>query len=1724
MGGLIPPMTLTRLHRCGQLGLVSSLAVAFSGSCALAQVTSAADSTGTIVTPQGNQFQIDGGTLSGDRANLFHSFEQFGLDSGQIANFLTSAEIQNILGRVVGGDASVINGLIQVTGDNSNLFLMNPAGIIFGADASLNVPADFTATTATGIGVDEDNWFNAFGDNDYQNLIGTPNLFAFDWEQPGNIVNAGDLEVQQGQNLTLLGGSVINTGQVTASGGKITIAAVPGENLVQISQPGSLLSLEIEPPRDTNGQVLPITPVDLPALLTGSGNDVETGLSINLDGMVQLSDSEITVPTDGGVAIASGSLDVSGEIGGEVNVLGNRVGLINANIDASGTDGGGNVRIGGEYKGEGALPNAEITFVSQDSAITADALEDGDGGRVIVWSDATTRVLGKISARGGANSGNGGFVETSSGQFLDVTNSPDIAAPAGDGGTWLIDPHDITIVADGDGPTVGIDPTNPFTAIADDAIIEVGDLLAALTGGANVIVSTGTTGSQFGGDIFLITPLDFNGTGSNTLTLEATGYIEIGGQIFDSIPGSDLLNLILNADSDNDGGGSLGISSVSTGGGDITLSGTAAATGGVGISVLDSLNSGGGNITLSGIGDVGYPIIIYDGSVYSEGGNITLSGIRGSSSPFSDSFGIILGPGALLNSGGGNISISSNSNNTFAGLPGLSIEGSLNSAGGNITLSKTGNSGNEIDISIAGSLNSEGGDITLTANRINLNPGVGNPSVTGNGNLLIQPLTPNLDLVLGGTDAADVTFLNEAELGNLTDGFASITIGRADSSGAITLAGDTTFNDPITLRSPVASGSIDTSDFTLTGADDASITLQAQDITTGTIINPGRDITIINNSGNINVLGDLDSSSNQDAGAITLISGGTITTTGILNAIGGRNGGDITISAPGNIKTGEITTFLSGFSGDSGSINITSSSGNIDTSTGSLITASAEGNGGQIILNAAESITLAEINAFSFTTTGGEIQLNAGNNITAIGDITTNENSLNFNVPLILAGNISITASGTGDISFNDIVNGTHNLTVNPDGGLVIFNNAVGKLTPLNNLLVQGDIITTHPAGVNITTVNSLNTGNITSPGGINLISNNSNITTGTLNSSAFSNGGNINLDALGKITVSQINTQSFGIGRGGDVEIIAPGFFQATESFLDQNGLAASISTAGIAEGGSIIIRHGGGGTTPFIVGNSEINGTQAAITRGNAAPEQTILPTQEYLFTHTQDAERIQIISVPGSSTLPPDFNPISSSDNSSSNSSSSNSPNSDNSSSNTNPLKALALLVGDILGVETQINQDPETEDYNFAWLIPDSRILSLSVDVDSPLTDDPVSFIDQLFEEQFEEYLGENITDKQITAEILRDTLKTIESQTGKKSVVVYARPFPDQLELVLVLPEGPPIRKVIPEANATTLKKTLNEFRQKVTDIGRAQAYQPSAEKLYQWMIAPIESHLEELGIDTLIFCLDAGLRLMPMAALHDGEQFLVEKYSLGSIPSVSLTNSTYQSVKDTQVLGMGASEFETLSSLPAVPLELGVITQTLWSGEQFLNEQFTHNNLISQRQQKGFEIIHLATHANFQSGKPSNSYIQLWDTKLGINQLRQIGWHLPPQVELLTLSACRTAVGDVEVELGFAGLAVQAGVKSALASLWYVSDEASLALMSEFYHQLSQSEVTIKAEALRQAQIAMLRGEIRRENGKLRSLSLQEEIPLLPAMGAPGNQDYTHPYYWAAYTMIGSPW
>ena len=387
---------------------------------------------------------------------------------------------------------------------------------------------------------------------------------------------------------------------------------------------------------------------------------------------------------------------------------------------------------------------------------------------------------------------------------------------------------------------------------------------------------------------------------------------------------------------------------------------------------------------------------------------------------------------------------------------------------------------------------------------------------------------------------------------------------------------------------------------------------------------------------------------------------------------------------------------------------------------------------------------------------------------------------------------------------------------------------------------------------------------------------------------------------------------------------------------------------------------------------------------------------------------------------------------------------------------------------------------------------------------------------------------------LTEASIREVFSQIEAQTQQKPAAIYAIAHPDKLTdqiegvelqnfasgltLMLVLPDGKPIIKSIPDVKVSQLRRIAKEFYMEVSDP-RTTGW-PAARQLYQWLIAPLEADLKEAGINTLLFYLDEELRSIPLAALYDGQKFLIENYNFSLIPSLSLTNASYERLENAKVLAMGMSEFVHKPTLPSVPTELLTITEKLWSGEVLLNQSFTLENFQKKRSQQTFKIIHMATHANFSAKNPP--YIQLWDRKLPLKELRDLEWYKQPQVELLVLSACETGLGyNQETEIGFAGLAHQAGVKSALASLWQVSDAGTLGLMIEFYRNLKSS--SIKAEALRQSQLALLRGKIEIESGLLDSTRGDVSVSKNLALRLQ-TENFAHPYYWASFTIIGSPW
>lgn len=365
-------------------------------------------------------------------------------------------------------------------------------------------------------------------------------------------------------------------------------------------------------------------------------------------------------------------------------------------------------------------------------------------------------------------------------------------------------------------------------------------------------------------------------------------------------------------------------------------------------------------------------------------------------------------------------------------------------------------------------------------------------------------------------------------------------------------------------------------------------------------------------------------------------------------------------------------------------------------------------------------------------------------------------------------------------------------------------------------------------------------------------------------------------------------------------------------------------------------------------------------------------------------------------------------------------------------------------------------------------------------------------------QYENYYQGRLTTQLLDAAGISQRLAEMARLTGNRSALVYVIPTPEHLELMMVLPGGKLLHRRVNIERADLMQQVDSLKRTVTNQLSTRAQYLPPAQQLYQRMIAPLEATLKENRIDTLIFCLGGGLRTVPIAALQDGDRFLVEKYNLAIIPAFNLLDARSVSLKNAKVLAMGASEFAAQVSLPAVPVELQTIATSLWSGDILLNQDFTIDNLKSYRDKQAYRIVHLATHADFLPGSAQESYIQFWDQRLSPNRFQEMRLSFPT-VELLVLSACRTAVGDAQAELGFAGLAVMSGSRAAIASLWSVSDDGTLALMTEFYRQL---RTVNKSEALRQAQLSLIK-------------------PTTPLATI---SNLSHPYYWAAFTVIGNPW
>jgi CHAT domain-containing protein len=403
---------------------------------------------------------------------------------------------------------------------------------------------------------------------------------------------------------------------------------------------------------------------------------------------------------------------------------------------------------------------------------------------------------------------------------------------------------------------------------------------------------------------------------------------------------------------------------------------------------------------------------------------------------------------------------------------------------------------------------------------------------------------------------------------------------------------------------------------------------------------------------------------------------------------------------------------------------------------------------------------------------------------------------------------------------------------------------------------------------------------------------------------------------------------------------------------------------------------------------------------------------------------------------------------------------------------------------------------------------------------------MSKMEQNMENDYSNFFQKKVFNNNESALEMASTLNKIDKKTGTKSAVFWVMPEEKYLHLVFLTGKGKIIIRDLNDVPLSRITKVVKDFYAEIDQVNNP-INLTQAKQLYDWIITPFEKNfLEAENIDNLLFCLGNGVRLLPLSALHDGKNFLVEKYNTTRIPAFNLINPQYESLKTPTVLAMGASSFPDNSPLPAVTLELQNIIKRLPSSSQasqvLLNEEFTFRNMEEELQGNSFNIIHLATHANFNPGDTTNSYIQFWDQKLTLEEMSNFSWQTPP--DLLVLSACNTALGDRNSELGFTGIALQTGVKSALGSLWSVSDLGTFALITEFYEQLiNQSEQNpTKTQALRQAQNLLLQEKIYFQDNRL--ITPHGDIELPEDLGLEGKVTLSHPFYWAGFTLISSPW
>jgi filamentous hemagglutinin family protein len=1205
-----------------RLSLTLVLIIGLGTVPATAQITP--NGLGTQLNRNGNTFNIQGGTQAG--RNLFHSFQQFGLHQGQIANFWSNPAIANILARVNGGSASYINGLIQVLGGRSNLFLMNPAGIVFGANASLNVPAAFTATTADRI-LFPGGSFYAYGENHFANLAGDPIGFAFDRKDPAAIVNEANLTAT---SVGLVAGQVINTGKVTAN--QITIAAMPGENLVRLSQTGQILSLEFNPQQaaavaDASGTI-PIT--RLPELLTGGG---VTTVTANPDQTVTL--AGVAVPMSSGSALIGGVLDASSGVGngGYVGVFGTNISLVNAEIHASGLTGGGEILIGGEFQGKGTQPNALNTWVNASSILRADAVQVGNGGRIIVWADGTTKFAGSISAKGGELGGDGGFAEVSGKEHLWMTGFADLSATKGKFGTLLLDPGSV-IIQDGKNLFISQDrfnddyivtqlgkanltittaesastPEETITVNGDVNITWSAPTTLTLDAGQNIVLNSGAvienTNASTGFDAIVFQANTAGKTSGNFIGIEIKGATlkTDGGNIKLTGQGGDISfnnygiyqnsgaqvsttkgNITYNGTGGNGTDTNYGVyllgenTKITSTDGAITITGTGQGTGSFNNGIVQrngaQVSSTNGSITYNGTGgngtDSNRGVFLVDTNtiIFSDSGAISITGTGGGNGRGKDNAGVYQLNGAQVSSSNGSITYAGtggNGTDTNYGVYLLGENTKITSTDGAITITGTGG-GNGRGKDNAGVYQLNGAQVSSSNGSITYNGTGGNGTDTNYGVYLLGENTK-----ITSTDGA-ITITGTGQ-GTGRSNFGVVQVNGAQVSTA---------RRNITYTGTGGNGTDKNHGVVLLGSDTNIAS------TAGSIIITGK--------GGSKGIGSENYGIYQLEGAQVSTASGNITYAGTGGSGTDRNHGVVVEATNIKSETGAITIIGSGQGTGSDNYGILQiNAAQVSTNSGNITYDGTGGNGkdsnyGVHLLGENVKITSTDGAITIIGTGGGDgtgnnnlgiYQLNGAQVNTTNGSITyngTGGNGTDSNRGVLLSGAnttissnsqaITITGKGQGTGKDNDGIVQENGAQVNSTNGSITYNGTGGNGTDSNyGVFLIGENTKISTTGTGAISITGKGGGNGTGEGNVGIFQ---------FNVQVSSSNGSITYDGTG------------GNGTGLNVGVF----------LSDENTKIFTTGTGAI----SITGKGGGNGTGIGNLGIVQLNGAQVSSTNGN-------------------------------------------------------------------------------------------------------------------------------------------------------------------------------------------------------------------------------------------------------------------------------------------------------------------------------------------------------------------------------------------------------------------------------------------------------------------------------------------------------------------------------------------